>query len=931
MRFSKVLLFIAVFISVAAAAPSERPAWRVVLDQAETHANHLRLDSAVACTDRASGLAAGDTAVMATILDRKAFFRFMAGRYSEADSLTRVALYLRERVLGPNHPAVATVLNNLGYYYTKLGRLAEADTLIQRSLRIYASALADSVTAESVSVANYASTMGNLGTVRAEQRKLDDAYRLFSRAVTILQEVYGSEHVRLSTWLSNLGSLAHEMGDLRAAESLYVEATRRLPKRAASLGHPKYVLQQYSLAEVFRDQGRYDTALGVVRSGLAAVELAFDGNHWLVAYGLDALGRINELGGRYHEALVYYDSALAVVDRLYGSSHAEAATVLEDKARVLAASDSGRAASEAAVQAVSIRLRDFESNNVVMSEATALGYSRLVRRAADTYLSTLVREQRSLQQCPEGSGDIILNSSGIVWDAVSKRHLSRGSGLSGQAAVAFQEWRDAKQRLSLLYFGGPDDYSTGDEYVSEIDSLTRAVDSLETQLVLKGLASSSVKPLRLTSPTELAQVLPEDAVLLNYIKYASPALPGRASREYHYACWVLEGDGKQWLAYLGEARVIDSLVIRYQSHMRRMSELGHPPVREDERECAAICWSLREMLIDPVMQVGTQHEQLYIVPDGSVCMVSFSGLPDTGGAFLVERFEIRYLMAGRDLLRSREQVFASDRLVAFGNPRFEYVLDESAEGAVEEEGELALDEWTAVSRGHSGDWETIRDWQMSPLPLSKAEVEAAARAWRGAGHGAAELFTEGEATEENFKLHGPGARIIHVATHGFFLGGDDTTTAEVKDLLSPFGGESPLLRSGLVFSDVGSQAGRRGTGCEDGMLSAEEVSALDLTGTQAVVLSACETALGRIKAGEGIFGLRRAFLLAGAAEVIGTLWPIGDEISSLLLRGLYEQGFSNSSDELRTAQIALISRLRDSGFAAHPYLWAGYIVIGRGQ
>ena len=175
----------------------------------------------------------------------------------------------------------------------------------------------------------------------------------------------------------------------------------------------------------------------------------------------------------------------------------------------------------------------------------------------------------------------------------------------------------------------------------------------------------------------------------------------------------------------------------------------------------------------------------------------------------------------------------------------------------------------------------------------------------------ARVLTDDAATETALKqVRAP--RILHVATHGFFL--EDLRGATVP--------ENPLLRSGLVFAG----ANQLRSDADDGILTALEATGLDLVGTQLVVLSACETGVGTVQNGEGVYGLRRALLLAGAQSLVVSLWKVEDGATRDLMVAFYRHVLAGEgrAAALRKAQLELRSRPA----TRHPFFWAGFIAVG---
>ena len=183
-------------------------------------------------------------------------------------------------------------------------------------------------------------------------------------------------------------------------------------------------------------------------------------------------------------------------------------------------------------------------------------------------------------------------------------------------------------------------------------------------------------------------------------------------------------------------------------------------------------------------------------------------------------------------------------------------------------------------------------------------------------------FYGGDASEERFKSDAPGNRVIHLATHGYFLGG-------ACDSGGAFVGENPLLLSGLFLAGANLHGRDADSlGAEDGILTAYEVSAMDLEGTELVVLSACETGLGEMTEGEGVYGLRRAFQIAGARTVVSALWPVGDEETAELMGRIYQGGDLGIADVMRKVQMEEIHVLRSRGQVDHPFTWGAFIALG---
>jgi CHAT domain-containing protein len=184
----------------------------------------------------------------------------------------------------------------------------------------------------------------------------------------------------------------------------------------------------------------------------------------------------------------------------------------------------------------------------------------------------------------------------------------------------------------------------------------------------------------------------------------------------------------------------------------------------------------------------------------------------------------------------------------------------------------------------------------------------------------ANLLTGVQASEASVKgLTAP--RILHLATHGFFLEDAPASATEAQAAATEEGSRNAMLRSGLALAG----ANTRGAG-DDGILSALEASGLNLWGTKLVVLSACDTGVGVVRNGEGVYGLRRSFLLAGAESLVMSLWPISDRTTRSLMTGYYQnlKHGRGRGESLRQVQLDLLRKQPD----LHPFYWAAFIQSG---
>jgi CHAT domain-containing protein len=226
------------------------------------------------------------------------------------------------------------------------------------------------------------------------------------------------------------------------------------------------------------------------------------------------------------------------------------------------------------------------------------------------------------------------------------------------------------------------------------------------------------------------------------------------------------------------------------------------------------------------------------------------------------------------------------------------------------------------------------------LPGSLREVTEISRLWPAANSSEVTVLTGNVANETAVKGSIAGRKIVHFATHGFFLGPDCTTplsrTRAVGGLVATSLktassiSENPLIMSGLALAGANHRSSAT-LDQDEGILTAEEIAGLNLQGTEWAVLSACDTGFGEIKAGEGVFGLHRAFQIAGAPTVIMSLWSVQDESARLWMRALYEgrlQKHLSTADAVHAANVSVLNARRANGSSTHPFYWAAFVAAG---
>jgi CHAT domain-containing protein len=381
------------------------------------------------------------------------------------------------------------------------------------------------------------------------------------------------------------------------------------------------------------------------------------------------------------------------------------------------------------------------------------------------------------------------------------------------------------------------------------------------------------------------------------------------------------------LVDLGSARRIDQLVATLRTHIATARAGSRDAGIEDEQRSADddAAAGISAAVLKPLLLRVGRRRRLVVAPDGNLARLPFEILPLDDDRRLIDAYEVSYLSAGRDVLAfGHLPVTRAGPPLIMAAPNYDLELPRT-EPAAPADSIPRLDE-ERQSRDLRGD-----RYIFTPLDGTEAEGRTVA-SLLGVSPVMDDDALEGRLKGEHSPL------LLHLATHGFFLPDPPSPDAaapserpRISEIPRALGGEaeSPLLRSGLALAGANTRlrGGQLPPGAEDGILNAQDVTALDLRSTELVVLSACETGLGDVLIGEGVFGLRRSFILAGARTVVMSLWKVPDDETRRLMERFYE--FLIAGDgraaALRKAALSMKKEYPNKILA-----WGAFICVGEG-
>jgi CHAT domain-containing protein len=729
----------------------------------------------------------------------------------------------------------------------------------------------------------------------------------------------------------------------------FEEATR-LHERALEIRqkyfggrHPDVASSLNNLARIKLDTRKFAEAIELYRRILALRMDALGQAHPHTAQSLNNLGMALLATGTYVEAQPLLEQALAVRRRLYPHGHPDLSETLVNLAVCTFASVGAQTALDMLAEAARDDERMLAQVFSFTSEAQRLEYVQRMRKFFDAFLSLTAGFFSSSQTAVQTTCDLVLRRKATTAEAMAIQNDVVLRGRYPGLAPKLSQLTALRSQIAAKLLSAVEENETEEDRL--LAEWRQQADGLESELA-RGIPEMSLSTrLRVADTAAVAASLSSGTTLIDFVRFHSfdfRAVPAKGESQWRpprYAAFVLSNEtaGAVRLIDLGEAQAIDRLIARFRTaasaEASRPLTASEAPKGEDRQLVASADmpsreeWDieagkdLRRAVFDPLTSALAGRKQLILAPDGNLCRVPFEALPADDGSYVIDGYQISYVGAGRDVLRfgGRRAAEGSAPMV-IADPDFVLIADAAPAGkqsdgiAASRQSRDALRGTTVFRRlaGTRREGERIGAMLGVQPIMDRKALEAAIKSCRSPG-------------------------ILHLATHGFFLtdqsdlpgghpGSGVATDASGDRLTRLTRLENPLLRSGLALAGVNAWLRNKPTltDAEDGLLTAMDVTGLDLLNTDLAVLSACDTGLGQVRVGEGVFGLRRAFVLAGVRTLIASLWKVPDDQTQELMVDFYGHVMNGSpvGEALRLAQQNLKKKYPEAKY------WGAFICQG---
>jgi CHAT domain-containing protein/tetratricopeptide (TPR) repeat protein len=808
--------------------------------------------------------------ISASILVAKGDALKGVGRFHESRDCFQESRSILEVTCGPSNASTLQIVKDLAALESTLGRYSEAAALLERVL-----SQDDDVAEESVrnfsSLRESIDTRVELGRLYRQMGDYRRAEELFQEKLAFEEDFYErwKEGDQLATVLKEMALLEMATGDYEAAEA---KLKRAMVIWLESEDSQKLAVALTDMTKLFLTIGLPDEAEEMQAAALEYWSENLPTGHPDILKGKWNLGTVDYERGQYDEAAKKYRWVIEQRTELY-PDHPLLVESWDGLVEVLLELKDAEQALAASRQADQYRLEQLES----MLSLTTERQRMLFQKSWQPYdLLASLGSAEDLARC-------VLRYKGVVLDSVMEDRLYALAGQDPELSSLVEKVQQARERLLELSF-------QPEEPLTETQRLERMAEGpklrAEIELWEKQLAESftnlgqSRRSLKV-EVDEVEKALPNGSVLVEFVKYKQHL--GEREWESAYGAVVLSADSPPAWVPLGSAAELEETVVSYQSLVRGRTggRAVTLEVLKTENRSTAL-EKLYQQLWSPIQAVIPEGTKLLVLsPDAQLNFVSFVTLLNSDGQFLGERYGILYVATGRDLLAQPLALSQQESsAVLIGNPTYS---TEVIAGA-------ALSEL----RG------SRPELNFAPLPGTARECASLAKL---TGDNT-QTFTGNEATEKRLgEVKAP--RVLHLATHGFFLSASAESTGTEMG--------NPMNRSGLALAGAQTTADLWKKGqtpkesANDGILTAQEVGGLDLRGTRLVTLSACDTGSGVAQAGEGVLGLRRGFAQAGAQNLVITLWPVDDRQTASFMADFY--GRMNEGESVSQA---LLSAQRES-------------------
>ena len=823
---------------------------------------------------------------------------------------------LRGKAYGPNHPYYATSLEGLAQLYKAMG--------------IYKKAIAYSIEANKIRESSlgsyhivYAGGLSNLAQTYTEAGMYDEALLLYPRALSIYKATLGKDHLKYLDCLNRIAILYTYRGNYSKARSYFEEV---LTSRESHFGrqNTQYAEGLANLAFLYNEMGLCDSSEFNLQESLKILQSVLGSKHYKCAQIMDKLAVLYKDLGKIQQADLMFRKTKIIRENMLGKKHFLYATSLSHLADVCELQ------------------KKYTESDKLLEELNELDQNRM--RNAVSFLSEieLANYILSFQLRTNELGAYInsrpLNNiekltSLILDNAIfSKGFLLMAASQLNNTASDIPEFELYRDHLRAFRKQLAVEYAKPKSEQRNVADLETKANSIEKKL--RRLNINYLQYVQQVKWQKIRDRLKTSEATIEFIPFQIQNQDKQVT--VMYAAIVLRSDSKvpRFISLCKETDLDSLIKSKYklrQDYINAMYNLYNRGVVEPK----ILNKSLYELVWKPIEPELNGVKTIYYSPGGLFHRINLSAVRSSKNTTLADQFQLIELNSTRQLTLPNHFNNTTNDAILYGGIYYSVSDTAAFTDATQNQQENLKDVSVDSTRGRSS-WPFLEGTEREVRALNDILTNAGFNVTLKMGY---------DATEESFKALGSSnetsPRIINIATHGFFFPDKVMQSKYTSQLLDESMdepefviSEQPMMRSGLILSNGNDtwQGKNIPTGKDDGILTAYEISQMNLSNTELVVLSACETGLGDIQGNEGVYGLQRAFKIAGVKYIIMSLWQVPDLETSEFMISFYKnwlevdptskQSINRSIPEaFRLAQKAMKDRF------ISPYQWAGFVLV----
>jgi CHAT domain-containing protein/Tfp pilus assembly protein PilF len=835
---------------------------------------------------------------VANSLAKIAHFYTSIGRLKGAESYYLDALEIFKALHGAEHESVVTMIFNIAILYDSMGRYSDAEPLYKEAIWLSRKVYGEG----HPSVAN---GMNNLGLLYYSSGRYKEAEKLYKQALEVYKRVYGMEHPAVATAFNNLGLLYSATNRFGEAETHYKQALE-LDERLFGKDHLNLMSDINNLATLYKDVGRYQTAEDLYRRAIKIGVRSLGENHLTMATNYNNLALIYFLEGELSKAEPLYVKALEIGREKLGEEHPDVAEWTKNLALVYASEHKPVLSHRLFKKTMEIEYNKREDIFTLLPEEQRLAYMQRTEGSINAFITLTARYMKDDDQAVSDTLDAWLRWKGAVMETQQRYMDAVLKSGDSRTRRKFNELTKVRKKLARLKLSGPKNIGRT-KYDNMLKGLENKKRKLETELSRLSKEFALEKTAGKASTKTISSLLPADSVYLDYASIIAYDFKERKPGSLRYFLFVLVPSEKPVvkLIELSPSGGINRHIKAYLEEIRSPYIFGDLPKRDVLDEEAS---ALYDALISPIWQYIKGKKHVFVSPGGNLNLIPFEVIVTPEGKYLMEDFIISNVTAGRDIMRFADTTSTEKTAVLMADPDYDHRLKGKVSGP----------------KGKGKVSSEVMAMSFPRIPDTMKEADEIEKILRNKFKFGVRYFKGKDAEEAKlFAVNSP--RILHLATHGYFLddiaGSGGEGGQATRGAASAATTDNTMLRSGIVLAGANTSISE---GDDYGIVSADKALTLKLKGTELVVLSACDTGVGEVERGEGVFGLKRAFIIAGAKSLVMSLWSVpSKETTELMIKfyGLMAEG-KGKAESLRSAKLELMRKYET------PFFWGAFVLVG---